>query len=86
MKVGKVEKLVLPEVGHFAPFEIVDECAEASAEWLGRWIERWVKEEEVIRKKGSRKSDGEMRRVNEEWKAMVKKDPMTSRPMKGARL
>lgn len=84
VEAGKVESLVLPHVGHLAPFEDVEACGEAAAVWLGKWMEGWTREEEVLRGLESRTSEGGKGvRVSKEWKELMRKDPRTERPRIG---
>lgn len=68
------------EVGHLAVMEAVGKWVGVSAEWFGGWLEGWREEEEILRKRGSRKSERGMVFVSEEWKDLLKKDPRGLRP------
>ena len=76
---GKVTKVEI-EAGHLAAMEAVGKCADVSAEWFRTWLEGWKVEEELVKKKGSRKSEKGMRIVSEEWKELMKRDPRSLRP------
>ena len=76
---GKVIKVEI-EAGHLVVMEAVDQCAGISAEWFGRWLGEWKDEEEMVKKRGSRKSERGMMAVSEEWKEVMKKHPETLRP------
>ena len=76
---GKVIKVEI-EAGHLVVMEAVDQCAGISAKWFGRWLDEWKEEEEMVKKRGSRKSERGMMAVSEEWKEVMKKHPRTLRP------
>lgn len=76
---GKVVKVEIG-AGHLAVMEAVGKCAEVSAEWFGKWLEGWKEEEEIVKERGSRKSERGMMVVSGEWKDLMKKDPRSIRP------
>jgi pimeloyl-ACP methyl ester carboxylesterase len=45
---GRVEEVVVKNVGHLIPMEKVGETGEAAVDWIGREMQRWRKDEELL--------------------------------------
>lgn len=79
---GKVEKVVMPRTGHFAPLEKIEESAKICEDWLNRIVVTWKEEEEFMRGVAREKSEGgEQRVVSQPWKDLVGKDSLIKRPV-----
>ncbi|KAK4547457.1 hypothetical protein LTR36_001113 [Oleoguttula mirabilis] len=50
VKKGRVSAVTFKGVGHLIPMEVVDETAEASADWVEKEVERWRALEDVERR------------------------------------
>ncbi|KAL8755995.1 MAG: hypothetical protein Q9199_003229 [Rusavskia elegans] len=72
---GRVKQVLFEDAGHLIPMEIVEESAEAAAEWLAPEMQRWALQEKEFQAKWSQKTLAEKQTVSEEWKRRVGGDP-----------
>ncbi|KAI4263002.1 MAG: hypothetical protein L6R42_001823, partial [Xanthoria sp. 1 TBL-2021] len=72
---GRVKQVLFEDAGHLIPMEIVEESAEAAAEWLAPEMQRWAQQEKEFQAKWSQKTLAEKQTVSEEWKRRVGGDP-----------
>ncbi|KAL8682207.1 MAG: hypothetical protein Q9186_001745 [Xanthomendoza sp. 1 TL-2023] len=75
---GRVQQVLFEHAGHLIPMEIVEESANAAAEWLAQEMERWLQQEEAFRAKWNNRTRAEKQTVSEEWKQKVGGDPRAS--------
>ncbi|KAL8655499.1 MAG: hypothetical protein Q9226_003026 [Calogaya cf. arnoldii] len=75
---GRVKQVLFENAGHLIPMEIVEESAEAAAEWLAPEMERWAQQEKDFQVKWSQKTRAEKQTVSEEWKRRIGGDPRAS--------
>ena len=79
---GKVDKVVLAKLGHFALLEQPDEVAAAGSGWLDRWILEWRRVENFLNSVGAEQSEnGQGKRVSPAWIEMTKKPAEDLRPV-----
>ena len=74
-KEGRVKEVLFKDAGHLIPMEIVEESADAAANWLAQEMERWAQQEKEFQAKWSQKTRAEKQTVSEEWKYRVGGDP-----------
>ncbi|KAK5134116.1 hypothetical protein LTR08_006891 [Meristemomyces frigidus] len=75
VKEGRVAEVTFKGVGHLVPMEIVNETADASADWVGREVDRWAAQENaerrewaaVPREQKSVLSEEYQRTMNSDW-------------------
>ncbi|KAL8672897.1 MAG: hypothetical protein Q9168_002651 [Polycauliona sp. 1 TL-2023] len=72
---GRVKEVLFEDAGHLIPMEIVEESAEAAAEWLVPEMERWAQQDKDFQTRWSQKTRAEKQTVSEEWKQKVGGDP-----------
>ncbi|KAI4238697.1 MAG: hypothetical protein LQ349_000914 [Xanthoria aureola] len=72
---GRVKQVLFEDAGHLIPMEIVEESAEAAAEWLAPEMQRWAQQEKEFQAKWSQKTLAEKQTLSEEWKRRVGGDP-----------
>ncbi|KAL8736264.1 MAG: hypothetical protein Q9166_000419 [cf. Caloplaca sp. 2 TL-2023] len=75
---GRVKQVLFENAGHLIPMEIVEESADAAAEWLASEMGRWTQQEKDFQEKWSQKTRAEKQTVSEEWKQRVGGDPRSS--------
>ncbi|KAL8817569.1 MAG: hypothetical protein Q9223_003632 [Gallowayella weberi] len=75
---GRVQQVLFEDAGHLIPMEIVEESADAAAEWLAQEMQRWVLQEEVFRANWQNRTRAEKQTVSDEWKQKVGGDPRAS--------
>ncbi|GLA32585.1 hypothetical protein AnigIFM63604_010228 [Aspergillus niger] len=72
-KNGRVKEVVIPEGGHFVPFEDVAGVAEPTSEWIKHEIARWKEEEDRIQKGWLELTAKERSSIPNEWLAQMDK-------------
>ena len=72
---GRVKQVLFEDAGHLIPMEIVEDSAEAAAEWLAPEMQRWAQQEKEFQAKWSQKTLAEKQTLSEEWKRRVGGDP-----------
>lgn len=72
-KTGKVEKLILSDLGHLLTLEAPGKCAEIAANWLGRWQQEYQATENKAQNETSGKSEREGLVVSKKWQAHTRK-------------
>ena len=72
---GRVKEVLFEDAGHLIPMEIVEESADAAAEWLAPEMERWTQQEKEFRIKWSQKTRSEKQMISDEWKRRIGGDP-----------
>lgn len=75
---GRVKQVFFEDAGHLIPMEIVDESADAAAEWLAQEMERWAQQEKEFHARWRGKTQVEKQTVSEEWKQEICRDPKAS--------
>ncbi|KAL8771179.1 MAG: hypothetical protein Q9209_003350 [Squamulea sp. 1 TL-2023] len=72
---GRVKQVLFQNAGHLIPMEIVEESADAAAEWLAQEMEHWAQHEQEFQERWSRKTQEEKQTVSNEWKRRIGGDP-----------
>ena len=68
----RVEDIVLPDLGHFAPLEAPVVCAEAAAKWIDEDIKSWEDEEESLKRTWGNLSAEEKEEKANAWMSELK--------------
>ncbi|KGM92332.1 uncharacterized protein PADG_11527 [Paracoccidioides brasiliensis Pb18] len=68
---GRVQSVLLNDVGHLIPMEAVGEAADHAAGWIGKEMERWRVEEDGFRRKWEKMSRVEKITIDEKWKSYI---------------
>ncbi|KAL8898872.1 MAG: hypothetical protein Q9192_001852 [Flavoplaca navasiana] len=72
---GRVKEVLFEDAGHLIPMEIVEESADAAAEWLAPEMERWTQQEKEFQVKWNQKTRSEKQMISDEWKRRIGGDP-----------
>ncbi|KAL8799774.1 MAG: hypothetical protein Q9182_005640 [Xanthomendoza sp. 2 TL-2023] len=75
---GRVQQVLFEDAGHLIPMEIVEESADAAADWLAQEMKRWMQQEEAFQANWRNRTRAEKQTVSEEWKQKVGGDPRAS--------
>ncbi|KAL2810449.1 Alpha/beta hydrolase family-domain-containing protein [Aspergillus granulosus] len=78
---GRVQSVVLKNIGHLVAQEAPIQCAEEASSFLGLELKRWKEEEKLFQDQWSTKSQVEKLTIDHRWKAHV---PVPVRPSKEA--
>ncbi|KAI9819943.1 MAG: hypothetical protein M1827_006513 [Pycnora praestabilis] len=78
-KEGRVEEVVLKQVGHLVAMEDVEGCADAITSWLGKEMERWRNDEAAFRAQWNHLGKRETLMLSDQWKENLGGNPYKKR-------
>ena len=70
-KEGRVDEVVIKDVGHLVAMEAVEQCADFASEWISKEMQKWKPGEEESKRAWAKKTLLEKITVDEKWKEMV---------------
>lgn len=70
-KNGKIEKVVLPGIGHFFPLKMVTQCADVATNWLSKQMKEIEIKEWRLVSEEDQKSDLKGMRVSVAWQTQL---------------
>ncbi|KAI9758140.1 MAG: hypothetical protein M4579_003172 [Chaenotheca gracillima] len=74
-KLGRVQQVTLPNIGHLVAMDAVVDCADHAATWLGGEVSRWKTQEAEFNEKWGKVDPLEKVTVSEEWMQRLGGDP-----------
>lgn len=80
---GRVERVIIQDAAHMVPFEKVEDCAVALADWLKKQMGEFKAAKKFHEEFERGKSERDMLAVSKQWLKGVRQKSDTKRPLKG---
>lgn len=80
---GRVEKVIIQDAAHMVPFEKVEDCAVALADWLKKQMGEFKAAKKFHEEFERGKSERDMLAVSKQWLKGVRQKSDAKRPLKG---